>query len=102
MAAPSPAKAEGSEDGRKRIIRQSANSSAELHHFEYMGLIFGLCLRTGVRLSLNLAAFLWKPLVYDELRPRDLAETDTRTFQIPRTMVTWVKKLDNCKGFCWK
>eukprot|EP01083_Nonionella_stella_P076921 209798_1 len=87
MAAPSPAKAEGTEDGRTLIIRPSANSSAELQHFEYLGLLFGLCLRTGVRLSLNLAAFVWKPLVYDSLRPRDLAEIDARTFQILKGIV---------------
>jgi hypothetical protein len=44
---------------------------------EFLGLLFGSCIRTGVRLTLDLPAFVWKALVEEPLSRADLAAVDT-------------------------
>ena len=63
----------------KFVIAPAATSSLHLQMFEFVGLLFGLCIRTGVRLPIDLPSFVWKPLVGDELTAEDLFSIDMAT-----------------------
>eukprot|EP00474_Spongospora_subterranea_P011114 CRZ11572.1 hypothetical protein [Spongospora subterranea] len=45
-------------------------------------IILGCCLRTGVRISIRLPAFTWKPLVQDEVTAADLSSIDHQTSMV--------------------
>ena len=60
----------------KYVINPAAVSSLHLQMFEFVGVLMGLCIRTGVRLSIDLPSFVWKPLVGDELGASDLYAID--------------------------
>ena len=67
------------ENRDKFVIAPAATSSLHLQMFEFVGLLFGLCIRTGVRLPIDLPSFVWKPLVGDELTADDLYAIDLST-----------------------
>jgi hypothetical protein len=54
--------------------------------YEQIGVLFGCCLRTGVRFPLDLPAFVWKPLVHDPLTLADLHAIDQATAQTLRAV----------------
>ena len=64
------------------LFRPSSNSAAMLELFEFLGMLFGWCLRTGVRLPLQLPSFVWKPLVNEPLSKLDLDDVDHETVQM--------------------
>jgi len=49
--------------------------------FEFLGVLFGCCIRTGVRIALDLPAFVWKPLVGDQLTRADLAAVNVHAVE---------------------
>lgn len=59
------------------IPRPSATSKRDLDLCEFVGVIFGCCMRTGVRFPVKMPAFLWKPLVGEPLTKADLREVDS-------------------------
>eukprot|EP00494_Astrolonche_serrata_P025406 UN25667 len=50
--------------------------------WEWVGMLFGICIRTGVRLGLNLPSFVWKPLAGEDLITKDLRDIDCHTCEI--------------------
>ena len=60
----------------KYVINPAAGSSLHLQMYEFVGVLMGLCIRTGVRLPIDLPSFVWKPLVGDELSASDLYAID--------------------------
>lgn len=66
----------------KFILKPSASSSLMLEMFEFLGLLFGCCIRTGVRLPIDLPSFIWKPLVNAALTRQDLDDIDHQTCQV--------------------
>eukprot|EP00003_Mantamonas_plastica_P023962 TRINITY_DN439_c1_g1_i2.p1 TRINITY_DN439_c1_g1~~TRINITY_DN439_c1_g1_i2.p1 ORF type:complete len:585 (+),score=179.51 TRINITY_DN439_c1_g1_i2:251-2005(+) len=65
----------------KFIPNPSATSPSQLGHFEFMGKVIGVAIRTESPISLNLPGFVWKPLVGQALGSKDLAEVDEFTWQ---------------------
>ncbi|RLN71965.1 hypothetical protein BBJ28_00014273 [Nothophytophthora sp. Chile5] len=64
-------------DFRERYLPKPSSTSKELlHMFEFVGLLMGCCLRTGVRLNLRLAPLVWKMLVKQSLVFADLESVD--------------------------
>jgi hypothetical protein len=63
--------------------------SGNLPLCEMLGVLMGCCIRTGVRLNLDLPAWVWKPLVGDPLTRVDLAAIDYATAEI-------LKYVDGC------
>jgi hypothetical protein len=63
----------------KFTIKPASTSASHLAMFEFLGVLFGCCIRTGVKLPLDLAPFVWKPLVNQELTLDDLDAIDKRT-----------------------
>lgn len=61
----------------KFTLTPSARSTKDLLLYEFLGLLMGCCMRTGVRLSLDLASIIWKQIVREPLSLGDLEEVDT-------------------------
>jgi hypothetical protein len=47
----------------KYTITPSNNSNSALCHYEFLGIIMGICIRTGVHLTLDLCSIIWKKIV---------------------------------------
>jgi hypothetical protein len=67
----------------KFIIRPTSSSStAMIEIYEFLGVIFGCAIRTGIHLSLDFPSFVWKPLVGDALDISDLENIDVVSAQL--------------------
>jgi len=60
----------------KFTLSPNAKSTADLLMFEFLGVLMGCCIRTGVKLSLNLPSVIWKQIVREPLSLEDLEEVD--------------------------
>lgn len=60
------------------VVDSSKVSSTNLSHFTFLGLLMGVCIRTGAILSLNLPKFVWKRLVDQHVTLDDLKEIELR------------------------
>ncbi|RHY47001.1 hypothetical protein DYB30_002015 [Aphanomyces astaci] len=58
------------------LPRPSATSRLELDQYEFVGLLMGCCLRTGVHLPLRVAPVIWKLLVHQQVGMADLKLID--------------------------
>ncbi|OWZ23473.1 hypothetical protein PHMEG_0001640 [Phytophthora megakarya] len=62
---------------RERYMPKPSSTSKELlQMFEFVGVLMGCCLRTGVRLNLRLAPLVWKMLVKQNIVLADLESVD--------------------------
>lgn len=62
---------------RERFLPRPSNNSKELlHMYEFVGVLMGCCLRTGVRLNLRFAPIIWKMLVKQNLAQSDVEGID--------------------------
>jgi len=66
----------------KFTIKPSATSSLDLRMWDFLGMLFGICIRTGVKLGLDLAPFVWKPLSGVSLSRQDLFDIDRHTCEV--------------------
>ena len=57
-------------------INSSCTSTQDLALYEYLGILMGVCVRTNVHLTLDIANICWKPLVGESLTLQDLYEID--------------------------
>lgn len=69
-------------DMRDKFTLRSGAANVPL--CEALGVLFGCCLRTSVRLQLDLPPFVWKPLVGEQLTRADLAAIDAATVETLR------------------
>ena len=60
----------------KYTLTPAAKSTTELLLYEFLGILMGCCMRTGVRFSLDLPAIIWKQIVGEPLTMGDLEEVD--------------------------
>jgi hypothetical protein len=44
----------------KYTLTPSYNSNTALNHYEFLGILMGICIRTGVHLILDLCSLIWK------------------------------------------
>jgi hypothetical protein len=47
----------------KYTFTPSYNNNAALGHYEFLGILMGICIRTGVHLTLDLCSLIWKKIV---------------------------------------
>lgn len=66
-------------DHQDRAVLRPGADPARL---EFLGVLFGCCVRTGVRLPLDLAPFVWKAVAGAPLTAADLRAVDLRTAQV--------------------
>ncbi len=61
LLCPSPNNKTGSNVGKgKFVINTSRSSTHDLSLFEFLGILMGVCIRTGAHLTLDLPQFVWK------------------------------------------
>jgi hypothetical protein len=77
----------------KFVINASRSSSHDLSYFEFLGILMGICIRTGAHLNLDLPKFVWKQLTGQRIGPEDLIEIDIGFWQQLSFMVTANKKM---------
>lgn len=58
------------------VITPSKNSTQDLSLYWFLGVLMGICIWTGVHLTLDLPPFFWKPLVGDKITMKDIEEID--------------------------
>jgi len=75
----------------KFVVTPSAVSSYHLELYEFLGLLFGCCIRTGVHLTLDLPSFFWKQLSGENLTIADLREIDQGLCEVLEFMETAAK-----------
>eukprot|EP01022_Parablepharisma_sp_SALTPOND_P013306 TRINITY_DN1770_c0_g1_i1.p1 TRINITY_DN1770_c0_g1~~TRINITY_DN1770_c0_g1_i1.p1 ORF type:complete len:4067 (-),score=523.08 TRINITY_DN1770_c0_g1_i1:62-12262(-) len=68
----------------KFTFTPSAKSTHDLLLYEYLGILMGCCMRTGVRLSLDLPSIIWKQIVQEPLTLADLEEVDNSVVGVLR------------------
>lgn len=61
-------------------MKDRINETEHLKMFEFLGLLFGCCIRTGVRVPLNLCPFVWKALAHETPTDKDLEKFDKSTY----------------------
>eukprot|EP00455_Lapot_gusevi_P006094 TRINITY_DN125_c0_g1_i7.p1 TRINITY_DN125_c0_g1~~TRINITY_DN125_c0_g1_i7.p1 ORF type:complete len:540 (-),score=231.22 TRINITY_DN125_c0_g1_i7:115-1734(-) len=55
---------------------------------EFLGVLIGCCIRCSVRLNIDLAGWVWKPLVGESLTRADLSSIDSPTAEVLRFIET--------------
>ncbi|MCQ2816677.1 MAG: HECT domain-containing protein, partial [archaeon] len=60
----------------KYTINPSYNNGIELKHFKFLGMLMGICIRTGVHIPLNLASYIWKKISNTPISNEDILELD--------------------------
>ena len=68
--------AQTGEAKNKFTITPSYNSNIELNHYEFLGIIMGVCIRTGVHIPLDLCSLIWKKLTDTPINVEDIKELD--------------------------
>ena len=58
------------------VINPTKISTQDLALYEYLGVLMGVCIRTNVHLTLDLATICWKQLVGEQITLQDLNEVD--------------------------
>ena len=60
----------------KYTITPSYNSNTQLNHYEFLGMLMGVCLRTSVYIPLDLCTMIWKKLTDTPITVDDIKEFD--------------------------
>jgi hypothetical protein len=47
----------------KYTFSPSYSTNTALNHYEFLGVLMGICIRTGVHLTLDLCSLIWKKIV---------------------------------------
>jgi E3 ubiquitin-protein ligase HECTD3 len=67
------------------VLNPGATSEVQLKMMEFLGALFGMSIRSGILLDLNISRFVWKQIAGDEVTMEDLRFIDD----------LYVKDLDN-------
>ena len=57
---------------KRNSYKLSYNSNTELNHFEFLGMLMGICIRTGVHILLDLASIIWKKIADTPISKEDI------------------------------
>ena len=60
----------------KYTITPSYSSNIELNHYEFLGILMGICIRTGVHIPLDLCSVIWKKLTDTSITIEDVKKFD--------------------------
>ena len=56
------------------------NEINSLELFEFLGILFGICIRTNVHMSLNLTSLVWKKIIGEKINENDIKNFDEGLF----------------------
>ncbi len=67
------------------VINPSAVTASQLQHFEFLGMLMAIAVRTSIPLSLDISRFVWKQIVGIPIDPKkDLLHIDVRVAELLR------------------
>ncbi|TNV73916.1 hypothetical protein FGO68_gene5095 [Halteria grandinella] len=93
LLCPSPNNRSGSNIGKgKFILSPSRTSSQDLSLFEFLGILMGVCIRTGAHMNIDLPQFVWKQLAGQRVAHEDLIEIDIGYWKLLNFMLNASRK----------
>ena len=60
------------------MLNSEKTSSSDLNLYYFLGILMGVCIRTGAKMILDLPRMVWKQLVGQKINIDDIAEVETR------------------------
>ena len=76
-------------------INPSYNGINALEQYEFLGVLMGICIRTGVHLTLDLCSLVWKQIVNEKINLEDIFEYDEGLCNIIKTIYYYEPSKDN-------
>ena len=67
-------------------INPSYNGINALEQYEFLGVLMGICIRTGVHLTLDLCSLVWKQIVNEKINLDDIFQYDEGIYNIINTI----------------
>ena len=67
-------------------INPSYNGINALDQYEFLGILMGICIRTGVHLTLDLCSLVWKQLVNEKINLEDILQFDEGLYNMIKTI----------------
>ena len=67
-------------------INPSYNGINALDQYEFLGVLMGICIRTGVHLTLDLCSLVWKQIVNEKINLDDIFQYDEGLYNIINTI----------------
>ena len=55
------------------MLNSEKTSSVHLNQYQFLGVLMGVCIRTGAKMILDLPSIVWKQLVGQKINLDDLA-----------------------------
>jgi hypothetical protein len=71
------------------VLNSNMQSSEDLQKYYYLGVLMGVCLRTGTLMPLNLPKAFWKSIAGQKINLDDLAEVELSFVKSMGEMLTW-------------
>jgi len=68
------------------MFNSKLQNAAYLNQYYFLGVLMGVCIRTGAKMILDLPRVIWKQLVGQKVNLDDIAEVETK----------FVKKISAC------
>ena len=79
----------------KYVITSSNNNTSDLSHYEFLGVLMGICIRTGVHIPLNLCNLEWKKMTDTSINIDDVKEVDQGIIE----QINFIMEIDNSENF---
>lgn len=93
LLVPSANQNQNEQIGRDRFVLNSQRVSAQdLSLYEFIGILMGICIRTGAKLGLQLPQLIWKQFVGQKVSFDDLLEVDQRFVDKIKNLLRYSKK----------
>lgn len=90
MFVPSPNQLANEQIGKdKFVLNTRKTSNKELAYFQFLGILMGICIRTGVLFPINLPRSVWKKLVGQNINMDDLIEVEFRFVKLVKDLLNW-------------
>ncbi|KRX01353.1 HECT-domain-containing protein [Pseudocohnilembus persalinus] len=70
----------------KFMINPEAQSQYQLELLQFLGILMGTCLRTGVHLTLDLPKVFWKQMTNQEIEFQDLVDVDMQLMNLKKLL----------------
>ena len=76
-------------------INPSYNEINALEQYEFLGVLMGICIRTGVHLTLDLCSLVWKQIVNEKINIDDIFQYDEGIYNLIKTIYYYDQNKDN-------
>ena len=72
-------------------INPNYSDNSALEQYEFLGVLMGICIRTGVHLTLDLCSLVWKKIIDEDINLNDIFQFDEGLFN----MINMINDYDN-------